>query len=355
MTGGRLLAYRSVLERLTRVDQSLSWYLRPTRDFEVLFRDLQPDLVFNGSHIHGPRADLPLRVAHRLKIPTAGFIFSWDNLTSRSRIFVPYEHYLMWNEQMRRQLLVQYPFLDSQRVIVTGTPQFDFHFNPGFVMPREELCSQLGLDPTRPFILYTTGLDSDFLDEHRIVEAVIDYLHSGTLNPQPQLVVRTYIKGTSPEMLAIAERDLPDVVFPPILWNKEWIMPMEEDQTIYNSLLSHCALGINAASTVSLELMMYDKPVINLGMEPPGSELPYYARFARHVGYDHYAPVVASGAVMAARSVTDLQQMIKLGLSEPDRDNTARREFLDTMFGNTLDGHSGERVAEALLRLAHCS
>ncbi len=36
-------------------------------------------------------------------------------------------------------------------------------------------------------------------------------------------------------MLAIAEHNLPDVVFPPILWNKEWIMPMEEDQTIYNS------------------------------------------------------------------------------------------------------------------------
>ncbi len=173
MTGGRLLA----IDRFWNIDSRrpvVSWYLRPTRDFEVLFRDLQPDLVFNGSHIHGPRADLPLRVAHRLEIPTAGFIFLWDNLTSRSRIFVPYEHYLMWNEQMRRQLLVQYPFLIPNRVIVTGTPQFDFHFNPGFVMPREELCSQLGLDPTRPFILYTTGLDSDFLDEHRIVEAVID-------------------------------------------------------------------------------------------------------------------------------------------------------------------------------------
>ena len=350
--GARVLAFRPILEQLTKVDEYLSWTLRPTRDFDTLFAELQPDLVFNCSHIHGPAADLPTRVAHRLGIPTAGFVFSWDNLTSRSRLFVPYDYFIMWNEQMRQQLLEQYPFLHSQQAIATGTPQFDSHFKPEFKLSRSELCQRIGIDPERPFVLYTTGLDSDFLEEHRIVEAVINYLQRIDLPQKPQLVVRTYIKGTSPEMLALAKRNDPDVVFPPMLWDKEWITPQYEDLYVYNGLLRHCALGINAASTVSLELMMYDKPVINLGMEPPGSSLPYYARFTRHVGYEHYVPVAASGGVMVAESVTDLENKIYRGLTNPAADKPNRKAFLNEMFDDTLDGRSGERVAEALLKLA---
>lgn len=347
-----LLAHPPILEWMTRLDEFLSWKLRPTRQLDQIFTELQPDLVFNCSHIHGPHADLPMRIAYRLGFPTAAFIFSWDNLTSRSRIFVPYDYYLMWNEEMKALLLAQYPFLDARQVLVTGTPQFDFHFKPEFLLTRQELCARLGLDASRPFILYSTGMDTDFPHEHKFVEAVIHYLKNAPLQPRPQLVVRTYIKGTSPEMQALAERREPDVVFPPILWDKQWIMPLHEDLSIYTSLLHHASLGINAASTVSLELMMLDKPVINIGMEPPGSSLPHYTRFSRHVEYEHYRPVVLSGGVMVARSMEELRRMLQQGLQHPQEGREARRRFIRQMFGDRLDGRSGWRVAESLIELA---
>jgi len=351
-TFARLFANRPSLRALTWLDRQLSWHLRPTRDFENLFRELQPELVFNCSHIHGPQADLPVRIAQKMGIATAAFIFSWDNLTSRSRIFVPYDYYLMWNEGMKAQLLEQYPEIKPEQVFVTGTPQFDFHFKPEFCLPRAELCNRLGLDPQRPFILYTTGMDTDFLDEHKIVEAVIRFLQETDLDPKPQLVVRTYIKGTTPEMKALGEKGFPDVVFPPILWDRQWVMPLYEDLYIYTSLLQHCALGINAASTVSLELMMLDKPVINLGFEPPGSNLPHWSRFSRHVGYEHYRPVAQSGGVMVARSLDDLRSMIRRGLAEPEADSEKRKEFIQGMFDGRVDGSAGRRVAVKLIELA---
>ncbi|MEW6718161.1 MAG: hypothetical protein AB1345_11755 [Chloroflexota bacterium] len=348
-TFARLFANLPSLHTLTWLDRQLSWHLRPTRDFEILFRKLQPDLVFNCSHIHGPQADLPLRVAQRMGIPTAVFVFSWDNLTSRSRIFVPYDYYLIWNEGMKVQLLEQYPEISPEQVHITGTPQFDFHFKPEYYLPRTELCARLGLDPDRPYVLYTTGMDTDFPDEHKIVEAVIRFLQESDLQPKPQLVVRTYIKGTTPEMKALGERGIPDVVFPPILWDKQWVMPLHEDLYIYTSLLHHCALGINAASTVSLELMMLDKPVINLGFEPPGSNLPHWSRFSRHVDYEHYRPVAQSGGVMVARSVNDLIAMIYRGLTKAGVDSPKRKAFMSQMMNGNLDGQSGRRVAEKLL------
>jgi hypothetical protein len=147
-------------------------------------------------------------------------------------------------------------------------------------------------------------------------------------------------------------RGSPDVIFPPILWDRQWVMPLHEDLFVYTNLLRHTALGINGASTVTLELMMLDKPVINLGFEPPGSDLPHYMRFSRHIDYEHYRPVTASGGVMVARSVEELKTMILRGLAHPDADCEARRRFTASMFGNTLDGGSGRRVAQTLLALA---
>ncbi|MEW5939694.1 MAG: hypothetical protein AB1750_08545 [Chloroflexota bacterium] len=347
-------ANRPMLRLGTRMDRWLQYRFRRTPDLDATFRALDPDLVFNCSHIHGPQADIPLRVAHGLGFKTAAFLFSWDNLTSRGRIMVPYDFFLVWNEDIKRKFLDIYPEVAPERVTVTGTPQFDFHFDPRFHLTREDLSHRVGLNPSRRFILYTTGMDPDFAEEYRTVRAVIDFLQSMDAATRPQLLVRTYIKGNSKEMVALAEemRGHPDVVFPPILWDKQWVMPLEEDLYVYTNLLRHCALGINGASTVTLELMMMDKPVINLAFEPPGSQLPHYMRFSRHIHYEHYRPVAASGGAMVARSLEDLYAMILRGLSQPEADRPAQERFLKLFFGDTLDGKSGQRVANHLLKLA---
>ncbi|MEM6325522.1 MAG: hypothetical protein AAF791_00255 [Bacteroidota bacterium] len=348
----RPLANRPTLRALTALERSLTWRLRPSDHYVDLFRQLQPDLVFNCSHIHGRAGELPMKVAARLGIPTAGFIFSWDNLTSRSRIFVPYDDFLVWHHGMRDQLLDLYPQIDPARVHVTGTPQFDFHTDPRFRLSRGELAERLGTDPERPFVLYTTGIAKHFPEEHRTVEYVSKVLQDMDPGERPQLVVRTYVKGTSDEMKALAKRHLPGVVFPEVAWDEKWATPMYEDLATYTSTLRHTALGINAASTVSLELMMYDKPVINLGFDPPGSGVPHAYRWIRHIEFDHYRPVAASGGTMVAYSPEQLREYLHRGLAHPEADRAARRAFIDATFGDTLDGHAGERVAHKLLHLA---
>jgi hypothetical protein len=253
---------------------------------------------------------------------------------------------------MRDELLQTYPSIKPEQVFITGTPQFDFHFKPEFWLSRGELCDRVGLNPDRPFVLYTTGRDHDFPEEHRHVETVIDFLREVDVSAKPQLLVRTYAKGTSPDMRALAEQDIADVVFPPILWNERWLMPEYEDLAIYTSELRHAALGINAASTVSLELLMHDKPALNLGFDPPGSDLPHCLRWERHIDFDHYRPVAESGATMVARSKEDVRQMLTRGLTEPQADSAARQRFMHEVFDGPLDGQSGRRVAECLLRLS---
>lgn len=348
----RSLAWRPVLRALTGVERWATCALRPDDAFTRLFQELKPDLVFNCSHIHGEAGELPMKLARRMGIPTAGFIFSWDNLTSRSRIFVPYHYYLVWHDFMKRQLRTIYPEIPEERVFVTGTPQFDFHFKPEYLLSREELCGRLGLDPARPFVLYTTGVDQHFPEEHRTVQLVIDLLQRSTLCPKPQLVVRTYVKGTSPEMKALAAHPPPGVVFPKVMWEEKWFTPMYEDLEIYTSLVRHCALSVNAASTVTLEAFLFHKPVINLGWDPPGSSIPWYFRYDRHIEFDHFKPVAQSGGAYVARSEKDMESMLRRALEEPLATQAAQDRFMREMFGGTADGKAGQRVAARLLELA---
>lgn len=344
----RSLAFRPAIEALTRLENAATIKLRRTNHFYDLFREIEPDLVFNTSHVHGPAGILPIRVAHDLGIRTIGFVFSWDNLTSRSRIIEPYDDYFVWTDQIKQDLLSIYPKVGPTTVHVTGTPQFDFHWRSENRFSRQELAQRIGFDPNRPFILYTTGIDRHFPEEHRTVDFVIKLLKD--LPQRPQLVVRNYVKGTSGAMQALVRSEPPDTFFPPMDWDSQWFMPTEEDQRVYTSLLRECALGINAASTVSLELMMFHKPVINLGFDPPGSRLPHHLRFSRHTDeFDHYIPVMRSGAVMVARSEQDMTEMLRRGLTEPSMLGERQSHFLQEMFGEMLDGRAGERIATQLL------
>ncbi len=343
-----VLARRPIVAVLTEVERRLTWALRPNDDFIELWRTLKPDLVFNTSHIHGTAAELPVRTAERMGIATAAFVFSWDNPTSRSWIFPRYDYFLVWNSRMRQQLIEMYR-TSPERILVTGTPQFDFHFKDQFLPTRAELAERIGIDASRPYVLYTTSIARHFPDEHKHVELVARLLHESGLRPKPQLVVRMYVKGTSAEMRALAARKLPGVHFAPMLWEERWHMPLQDDLSLYSGLLRHAQMGINVGSTVSLELLMHDKPVINIAFMPDGKVGPEHSRFVRYVRYEHYRPVIESGAVMLARSEGDLRELLVRGCMSPEEGRDARQRLIGQMFGATLDGNSGARVAESLL------
>jgi hypothetical protein len=343
-------ANRTGLRLLSRCERRASQRFRTTESYIKLFQELKPSLVFNGSHVHSRVAIQAIQAAQWLKIPTAAFIFSWDNLTSQGRIMPPYDQYLVWNETLRDQLLNIYDTIRPDQVFVTGTPQFDFHFRPEFRWSREEFCAHVGADPARPIVLYSTGMANHMPGEPQFVEGIAAMLREMTDLRSPQLLVRVYPKDQTGRFEQV-KRENPDVLFPPIPWEPAWQTPRLEDAPLLTNMLRHAAVGINVASTVSLELCMFDKPVVNVGYNPPGieiSELDY----SRYYKFDHYRKVVESGAVRVASSEDELRSMLRRALVEPEVDRSERRALIMSMFGDTLDGYSGLRVADRLIKLA---
>ncbi|HEX6964843.1 MAG TPA: hypothetical protein VF166_03515 [Gemmatimonadaceae bacterium] len=336
---------------LERIERTASRVFSTTDQFQKLYRETRPTLVFNGSHVHSRIAIPAVQAAQWLGIPTATFLFSWDNLTSQGRVMPAYDYYLVWNEDIKRQLLEIYPSVRPEQVFVTGTPQFDFHFHPESYWTREEFCRRVGADPGRPMVLYSTGMAEHMPGEPRIVEQIADMLREMTDLGSPQLLVRVYPKDRTGRFEELQQRRA-DILFPEAKWVEAWLTPTEDDTRLLTNTLRHVDAGVNVASTVSLELCMFDKPVVNVGYDPPGGE-PVRVPYARYYEFDHYRPLVECGAVQLARSPHDMRAMLREALTAPATHRAERRGLMQRMFGNTLDGRSAERVAQVLLQLAN--
>jgi hypothetical protein len=343
-------ANRAGLDLLSRAERTISRLARTTDHYLNLFRRLRPDLVFNGSHAHSVIATQAVQAAQWLGITTATFVFSWDNLTSQGRIMLPYDYYFVWNEAIRAQLLDIYRRVRPEQVIVTGTPQFDSHFNPDYYWTREEFCARVGADPGRPIVFYSTGMPNHVPGEPRIVENIAAMIREMPAAPRPQLLVRVSPKDLTGRFDEL-KRHCPDVLFPVVPWEAAWLTPKIEDNYLLVNSLRHAAVGVNVGSTISLELCMFDKPVINVGYNPPGLDISP-VDIPRYYCFDHYRPIVASGAVMLANSEGEMRELLQRTLDEPDCNRAQRRRLIREMFGETLDGAAGRRVTAWLLHLA---
>ena len=96
---------------------------------------------------------------------------------------------------------------------------------------------------------------------------------------------------------------------------------------------------------------MFDRPVINVGYNPPGVDISP-VKFADYYKFDHYRPVAESGAINVVYDIKDMPAALENALRRPADRRQQRRDLIHSMFGNNLDGKSGERVAERLLALA---
>jgi hypothetical protein len=258
-----------------------------------------------------------------------------------------YDHYLVWNEQIGSDLLRIYPSIRREQVHVVGSPQFDFHFRPEYHWTRDEFCTRVGADSSRPIILYITGMANHMPGEEILIERIADMV--ATLPQRPQLLVRVYPKDLTGRFEELKSRRK-DILFPHIPWQPTWLTPLPDDLPLLTNTLRHCAFGINVASTISLELCMFDKPVINVAYNPPGVEVGPLA-FDRFYKFDHYVPVVRSGAVRLALSEDHLRTLMHQALANAEEHSAERRTLLKSMFGNTLDGRCAERIAATLIQL----
>lgn len=218
----------------------------------------------------------PLLAAQDLEIPTATFIFSWDNLPKGTMV-VETDYYFVWSSHMKQELLYYYQYINDDQIIITGTPQFENHFQVESLMDKELFFKQNGLDIEKKYICYsgddetTSPNDPNYLLD--LIKAVRKLNESGK---QLGIIFRRCPVDFSNRFDTILEenKDIVTAIVPK--WDKVgegWntILPTKADSILQLNIVAHTEFVVNLGSSMVFDYAAHKKACAFMNYNPDKS------------------------------------------------------------------------------------
>ena len=338
------------VQRYNRLQQRTFHSHEITKKCQQLLEQNNISMLF-FTHQRPPFIAPLIYAAEQLKIKTATFIFSWDNLASKGRMAGNFDFYLVWSELMKNDLLHFYQAVKENRISIVGTPQFELFIMEKYGYDKLQFAYKFKIDPNLPTILFTCN-DASSENDPIYLEQLVNFIKNGKLTKSVNIIVRTSPAEEPARFKAIAEK------YPFIIWNypdwkikreghqEAWTqrVPSIEDLNDLKSLMKYCDLCINVLSTITLDAFIFDKPVIN----------PVYGNAAnqmfddqKFLNYAHLSKLVESNSTAIVKNENEFLDAVNSILEKIDSKQKERESFLKMQIGKPIEGTS-KRIAETL-------
>lgn len=347
--------------KITSFLHSESWILRYNKWQQLSFKNNPLCKSFNNqlkndaidvlffTHQRPPFIAPLIYQAEKLKIRTVAFIFSWDNLASKGRMAGNFNHYLVWSNLMKSDLLHFYQSLKPNQIDVVGTPQFEPYVLERYKTSKDDFYKKFDLNPELPIILFTCN-DSSSKNDPFYLEILADYIAANKI--KANLIVRTSPADEPTRFLYLQEK------YPFIKWNfPDWVLTREnhsepwtqrvpkfDDIVNLKSVLQFSDIIINVLSTIILDGFLFDKPSI---CPVFGNKKEGYDDVIKFLNYPHLKQVEDSNAVAIVKEQSEYLNAIEFALKNPDALLKDQRKFVGLEIGKPLGGTS-KRIALTL-------
>jgi hypothetical protein len=337
---------------LDRAHRSLAAKSRQIAAYREFLERASADVVF-CSHQKSLRAVPVMLAARSLDIPTATFIYSWDNLP-KGRMPVHADQFFVWSDFMKAELLSYYPDVEESRVRVVGTPQFENYGESPLVEPRSAFFKRLNLAPDRPVVCFSGDDPSCSPYDPRYLRDLAESLRRVPAGERPQLVFRRSPVDWSDRYDSVL-RDFPEVVVSDPLWlpfsEKDWsqVVPTREDVALLLNLVHHADVVVNLGSTMAMDFAALGKPGIYVAYSPVTDDPNWRAEdvYKR----PHFKSVHELQPIYWARSPEELGRLVLHAIRNPQEKSPERAAWLRRHVLQPFEGAS-ERFAGALKELA---
>lgn len=274
--------WQRLMDAMNAAERSTARYQEVKRQLE----EHRPDLLFCTTQ-RATQAIAPILAAKDLGIKTACWIYSWDNLP-KGMTTVETDYYFVWSDLMKAQLLEYYPKTREEQIFVTGTPQFEPHYDGSLLLSRKRFCEQHDLHEQTRYICFsgddetTSPLDQYYLEDTAIAVR--------KLREEGQDVAIIYRKvpidfsGRYDAVLKEYE-DVITAIDP--LWKpmgNQWnqVMPTKEDFALLVNTCYHSELVVNICSSMVFDFVIHDKPTMY-----PNYEQPQLKKGIRDIGQNY--------------------------------------------------------------------
>lgn len=279
-------------------------------------------------------------------------LLSWDNITCKGYFPQLADYYISWGDIMKKEFIEFYK-IPEEKIFNTGVPHFDLHFQAKGSLVYKQLLLQKGLNPGLPYLFFAMSSPYFSPNEIDIVEWLaqkIDQNYFGKIQmivrPHPQNVTGYMADKSWIGRLKNLESDNVAVDWPKMVEsNLNWSMQLN-DMNDFAELLEGCAISINSGSTVCIDSLLHQKPVI-MTLFDADEKLPWWHSIKRVGEYRHLKNLIDSKGIMVSNNYEELSENITRLLNDPllhlvERENITMRECYKN------DGQATERVVSAI-------
>lgn len=319
-----------------------------TQAYEKLLVENNIDLLF-FTHQRPPYIAPLIYAAEKLKLKTSAFIFSWDNLASKGRMAGNFDYYLVWSELMQSELLHFYRSIKAENIHIVGTPQFEPYVLERYQSTKEEFTQKFNIDSTKPTVFFSCGDVSTSPNDPVYIEAIAKGIVENKFIQAVNLLVRTSPAEEPARFKSLADK------YPFIIWNyPDWFqarsnhqenwsqrIPSVNDVKNLRALLAFTDISVNMLSTMSLDNMLFQKPVINTVFGNGENGLKNDQRF---FNYAHIKKVIDGNALWIAKNENELIEAINGYLQQPNLRLQEQNDMIQLQIGKPLLGTSANIV-----------
>jgi hypothetical protein len=340
-----LRAFRKPCVRLVRAILQLAQRtIPPVPTVLEAIADHRPDVVVVTPLVEiGSKQTEYVRAARHLGLPTCLPVASWDNLTTKGLISDVPDVVTVWNERQVQECELLHG-VRRDRVVVTGAVAYDHWFRWSPSRSREDFCAAIGLEPTRPFVLYLGSSGFIAPDEAAFAARLIKGLRAanGGRLAHLQVLVRPHpinpLRGSGPGETELAMLD--NVVVYPLAGANPTDDAKRRDyfDSIYHS---SAALGVNTSGFV--ETSIINRPIHVL-------LAPEYATTQKGTLHFHHLLPENGGMLLVANSFEELGAALECSLAHGD-DGRNRRFVAHFIRPFGLDKPASPRLVELVERL----
>lgn len=341
--------------RIVALDRAHQWFAaraKHTPDYRKYLASVAPDVVF-CSQQKSLRAVPAMLAAKASGVPSATFIYSWDNLP-KGRMPVRADSYLVWSDFMRAELLSYYPDISAERVRVVGTPQFESYAESALAEPRATFLKSLNLRADKPVICFSGDDPGCSPYDPEYLRDLAQSLRSVPAPGRPQIVFRRSPVDWSDRYDAVL-REYPEIAVSDPLWKclskGDWsqVLPTREDVRLLVNIVRHSDLVVNLGSTMAMDFAAFGKPGIFVAYNPVADD-PHWS-VEDVYRRPHFASVHELQPVYWAQSRENIADVVMHALNQPEEKSEARRTWLHRHVLQPMGGAS-QRFADALRELA---
>lgn len=278
----------------------------------------KPAMVFCTNH-RPVLAIAPIIASQDLGIPTATFIFSWDNLPKATMV-VQTDYYFVWSDFMKNELQFYYPNIKAEQIFVTGTPQFESHFDAKNLLSKEVFIKNNGLDVNKKYICYsgddvtTCPDDPEYLED---VAAAIKKLNEN--GHSLGIIFRRCPVDFSGRYDAILEK-YKDIIVPLApAWKKQgeiWntILPTPEDLILQTNTIAYTEMVVNLGSSMVFDYAAHNKACFYINYDVKNKKLPNWS-VQKIYNYVHFRSMPNKKAVIWLNNPEEIASKIEKQLS----------------------------------------